>query len=369
MGDFLGDMGGAISGIFGGLTGPMSNMQMPDMSNDALMDMMDAKGINEMRFPHGAGNQLQIPQLQIPQSGGGRGGLLSALTPRNAGPQAFGLGSMLNTPHGQLLAASRAAREAQANGGLPPEILAQSAIPGGANIGLPSSGGLQMPTGSWGPGGQLQRGGMGPGLNPMAMPNIMDMIRQPDMVTMPMGSEPSGVHSSGAGDLAYGDGLPSTPTGSFAQFAADPQERYAQVVAAAKQTYPNNPAMAKLAAAQAIHESRLAGRPSGLAMRHNNLFGIKGKGTAGTARMRTREVVNGRSVYVKEPFARNATIQDSFQQHRNLMSDPRYKSVLGSSTFEDAAKAIKQSGYATDPHYTRHLIRTYNKYLNPYFQD
>lgn len=162
---------------------------------------------------------------------------------------------------------------------------------------------------------------------------------------------------------------PPSSTGQIGALSQNRDERIRQVVDAAKRTYPDQPHMAKLAAAQALLESGIASSrgPSGLARDHNNLFGIKGRGTAGSVNMRTREVYGGQSVTIRDGFAKNATVEDSFQQHKNLMSRSRYRRVLGSQSFEQAAHEVRQAGYATDPNYSRSLISVYNQHLARYF--
>lgn len=144
------------------------------------------------------------------------------------------------------------------------------------------------------------------------------------------------------------------------------------IVESAKKAYPNNPAMAQLAASQAILESGVGnGQPSALAAKHNNLFGIKGHGTAGYAYMPTTEYINGRPVKVTSPFAANNSLDDSFKQYDNLINNGtkdnpnRYKSVREAKTFEDAANAIAKSGYATDPKYTKQLQEINKKFVQP----
>lgn len=139
------------------------------------------------------------------------------------------------------------------------------------------------------------------------------------------------------------------------------------IVEAAKAQYPDNPALAQLTASQAILESRLTGKPSGLASNHNNLFGVKGKGTAGSVSMPTKEFVNGKWIKINAPFAKNSSIQDSFQQHGKLLEKDRYKNVRNAATFEDASDQIYKAGYATDPTYTRQLREINNKYVLPEF--
>lgn len=125
---------------------------------------------------------------------------------------------------------------------------------------------------------------------------------------------------------------------------------------AAKDVYKDNPTMAKLATAQAIQESRLNGTPSTLASKHNNLFGIKGKGSAGSVTMMTHEYVNGHMIAVPQEFAAYKSPRDSMIAHKALMSNKRYKSVGSSDSVESGAQALQDSGYATDPNYAKGLI-------------
>lgn len=147
----------------------------------------------------------------------------------------------------------------------------------------------------------------------------------------------------------------------------DVNNRLNQIIQAAKNTWGENSTMAQLAASQATLESRLLGKPSSLATKHNNLFGIKGSGTADSVTMTTQEFINGRAQTLPQRFAKNKTLADSFVQHKQLLSNPRYQNVLQASSFEEAAKAVKAAGYATDPHYSTSLINIYNKYLKDRF--
>jgi flagellum-specific peptidoglycan hydrolase FlgJ len=121
--------------------------------------------------------------------------------------------------------------------------------------------------------------------------------------------------------------------------------------------------LADLAVAQSILESNLYGKPSGLAYNSNNLFGIKGSGTAGSVVRETREYVKGKWITIQDKFAANNSLEDSFRQYKKVLELPRYKAVLESKTFEEAAKAVWKGGYATDPNYPSKLIAIYNKYI------
>jgi len=122
------------------------------------------------------------------------------------------------------------------------------------------------------------------------------------------------------------------------------------------EVYSGSPILADLALTQGVHESNLLRKPSQLAEKYNNLFGIKGKGLTGKSVMLpTWEVVKGKTVYVKAAFAFNDSLEDSVKQHSNLMQKPRYKSVLEAKTLDEAFEAVYTAGYATDPKYAQKL--------------
>lgn len=92
--------------------------------------------------------------------------------------------------------------------------------------------------------------------------------------------------------------------------------------------------------------------------RSNNLFGIKGEGSAGSIISTTWEVYNGQSYTVDDYFRAYHDVEESWQDHKDLlltrpwydvfrevMSDP----VLG-------AWGLRKGGYATDPQYPVKLI-------------
>lgn len=143
----------------------------------------------------------------------------------------------------------------------------------------------------------------------------------------------------------------------------DPTKNIQLVKEAALKSYPTNTILAMLTASQAILESNLTGHPSGLALYYNNLFGIKGKGTHGSIMLPTHEYVDNHMVTVNAAFAYNNTIDDSFEQHKQVLTLERYKNLESATTFEQAAHMIQKDGYATDPNYPNELISIYNKYL------
>jgi hypothetical protein len=90
----------------------------------------------------------------------------------------------------------------------------------------------------------------------------------------------------------------------------------------------------------------------------NNFFGIKATSSESSANHRTREVVNGKSVYVNANFKNFDTPQDAVdhlvtQWYKNYKS---YKGVNNAGSPNEAAAMLKSEGYATDPSYPQKLI-------------
>lgn len=137
----------------------------------------------------------------------------------------------------------------------------------------------------------------------------------------------------------------------------------------AAMAYPDNPNMQQVAISQAILESNLLNKSSGLAANNYNLFGIKGQGTAGSVNMPTQEFINGQMQSINDGFAKNNSVADSFMQHRNLMNRAsRYKTVLSAQSPTEAFTALQQAGYATDPNYANKLNSVYSRYVAPLYQ-
>ncbi|KNB70138.1 peptidoglycan hydrolase [Brevibacillus reuszeri] len=116
---------------------------------------------------------------------------------------------------------------------------------------------------------------------------------------------------------------------------------------------------ASLTIAQAILESNWG--KSGLAVNANNLFGIKGTGTAGSVLMPTTEYVNKQPIKTNANFRKYNNWSESIANHSALILNgtrdkpTRYHGVLGVD-YKTACYAIKDGGYATDPEYPKKLI-------------
>lgn len=122
--------------------------------------------------------------------------------------------------------------------------------------------------------------------------------------------------------------------------------------------------VADLTVSQAILESGLLrGKTSLLASKYNNLFGIKGTGTAGSVELLTVEFIKGKSQRVMQPFAVNHSIEDSIKQHKALLEKPRYTACYAAIDFPEIANAVWKCGYATDPKYPEKLVSIYNQHI------
>lgn len=90
----------------------------------------------------------------------------------------------------------------------------------------------------------------------------------------------------------------------------------------------------------------------------NNFFGIKATSGESSTNHRTREVVNGKDVYINANFKNFETPQDAVdhlvtQWYKDYKS---YKGVNNAGSPNEAAAMLKQQGYATDPSYPKKLI-------------
>lgn len=145
------------------------------------------------------------------------------------------------------------------------------------------------------------------------------------------------------------------------------------LISSAKSVYPEYPILQKLVVTQGILESGFLRKSGGstLALRYNNLFGIKarldaaGKPIEPAVALSTWEHIKGRDIQVKAYFAVYKDHEACFKRHRELMLKPRYKQVLKSKTIEDACKYIRVCGWATDVNYTRKLLDIYTSVVGP----
>ena len=139
----------------------------------------------------------------------------------------------------------------------------------------------------------------------------------------------------------------------------------------AKQVYDDYPIMQRVVVTQGIHESHM-NSPRGasqLAIRCNNLFGIKGEGDAGSKSFPTWEHIDGEDVQVDADFACYSDHAACFAAHRSLMEHTRYAPVLASRSATEAFKQLQKCSYATDPAYPARLQEVYDTIVRDAFND
>lgn len=129
-----------------------------------------------------------------------------------------------------------------------------------------------------------------------------------------------------------------------------------------KKFYPKG-AFVSISLAQWADESAYGHSMSGV----NNPFGIKATRTQiaeGKARrVITKEFINGRYIVENLYFANYDSIQDSFDAHNTLLSQPHYLRCQQATTPEAYAEALHLCTYATEPSYAHILdviIKTNN---------
>lgn len=123
----------------------------------------------------------------------------------------------------------------------------------------------------------------------------------------------------------------------------------------------NTGILASLTAAQALLESRHG--TSGLTKKANNLFGIKGSYNGMSVTMKTREVINGETIYVPAAFRAYNSWEESIANHSALFTNnSRYSNLVGETNYVTAATNVQKDGYATDPNYASSLISIIRAY-------
>ena len=102
---------------------------------------------------------------------------------------------------------------------------------------------------------------------------------------------------------------------------------------------------------------------SGLARKHNNLFGIKAGSHRDGVAMPTTEVVNGTARAARERFRRFDSMGESVAHHGVLLAtDPRYASAREHWDNWPRFLAIVAPTYATDPAYVQRVSQLVNTY-------
>lgn len=132
--------------------------------------------------------------------------------------------------------------------------------------------------------------------------------------------------------------------------------------------------LASVSLAQAMLESDFGS--SRLATEHKNLYGVKTESDDPQGALyKTLEYVDDQWIEIEDYFKVYPSWQASMEEHARLIQDgttwneDQYRSVLEASTYQEQAKALQNSGYATDPTYSDKLIEMIEQWqLNHYDQ-
>lgn len=88
----------------------------------------------------------------------------------------------------------------------------------------------------------------------------------------------------------------------------------------------------------------------------NNYFGIKSHGMSGGQVLTTKEVVNGKTITIKDSFRSFESPKDSVRGYGEFIkANPRYREFSSAKSLEDQVQALGRSGYATDPNYANKI--------------
>lgn len=130
----------------------------------------------------------------------------------------------------------------------------------------------------------------------------------------------------------------------------------------AKKGYKKYNLLPSITIAQAILESSWG--KSTLSIEGNNLFGIKGTNyLKDKITMPTFEYIGGKKVKVDAEFRSYDSFEESIVDHSILLGkSKRYEKVRQSKNYEEAAMALYECGYSTDPNYPQKLISLIKQY-------
>ncbi|WP_165006077.1 MULTISPECIES: glycoside hydrolase family 73 protein [unclassified Enterococcus] len=122
---------------------------------------------------------------------------------------------------------------------------------------------------------------------------------------------------------------------------------------------------------QAILESNWG--KSTLASEYNNLFGIKAYEGQKKVSLETKEFVNQEWITIQGDFRVYDSWEQSMDDHTRLFiqgvdwNPALYEKVITAADYQEAAQALQDAGYATDPTYAQKIIEVIETYqLNQY---
>lgn len=131
------------------------------------------------------------------------------------------------------------------------------------------------------------------------------------------------------------------------------------------QGWRDHAVLASISGAQAILESNWG--KSTLALKANNLFGIKGDYNGASLTVETKEFINKVFKIVDATFRKYPSWAESITDHSAFFTSTEwrknnYAAVVGETNYKKAAQALSDAGYATDPDYPAKLIKLIETY-------
>lgn len=123
--------------------------------------------------------------------------------------------------------------------------------------------------------------------------------------------------------------------------------------------------LASVTLAQAAIESDFG--TSQLAAKYFNLFGVKGNQQNGVL-LPTKEFIDNKWVDINDYFVVYKNWEDSIRGHGYLLAYGtswnalQYQGVVTAQTYQQAAQALVDGGYATDPGYAKKVIQMIEQY-------
>ena len=100
----------------------------------------------------------------------------------------------------------------------------------------------------------------------------------------------------------------------------------------------------------------------GKSVKGNNIFGIKGKGPAGSINVPTVEEIDGKKVKITDTFRAYNDWEESASDYVDLLlTKDRYSKLFDAKTAEEAIEIQGETGYSTWSSYAPDCLKIYNK--------
>ena len=166
---------------------------------------------------------------------------------------------------------------------------------------------------------------------------------------VPAGLPAAAATSGVAGELAATSPDPSVSAPMTVDLSGDKQAFIDTLLPAAIEESKRTGVDPRIIVAQAAQETGWGRSAPG-----NNYFGIKSHGQGGGQTLATNEVVNGKTVRIRDSFRTFESPTDSVRGYGDfILQNPRYQPLREAQGLDAQLQALQASGYATDPNYSR----------------